>query len=197
MKKDKIDPVELWCAELNELFDELEASAQIFLIAINNDQLTEGNREELLDSSNVLGLIKTKLTNIEVWFEDQVNMWIRSDARITLPTGWLHNEARHHLTLVSRDLVELEEAARAIADYTTDNTGWWAATEHFIKGWTRPVEAIGDIFFNKGWERVASPLRKATRRLERDAHAMRTELAEVTANTWNNEIVPAITSPPS
>ena len=196
-QKVSIDPLEKWCAELNQHFDELEACATIFLIASANGQLTKENSEELLDSGSVLNLIKRKLTEVEVWFEDQVNAWVRSDDRIVLPTGWLHNEARHHMTLISRDLAALEDATRAIGNYTDENTGWWAAAQRFVRGWNNPMEAIGSIFFDKSWDRVSVPLQKAARTLERDAQSMRTELAEMTANTWNNEIVPAITDAPS
>jgi hypothetical protein len=192
------NPVEQWCAELNARFEDLEAAALVFLIASSSKgQLSGGDLEALLDSGHVLNLIKGKITEIEVWFEQKVNLFLPSNPPITLPTGWLLGQARHHLTLISRDLEALEDSVRGVANHTNDNTGLWPAMRHFIKGWTNPLEAIGDALFDKSWERVAAPLQTAVRRLQRDANAMRTELAEITAAAWNNEIVPAITGTPS
>src|SRR5438067_1981779 len=117
-------PVEQWCAELNAHFEELEGFALVFLIAsANKGQLSGGDLEALLDSGHVLHIIKGKITEIEVWFEKQVNLFLPSNPPITLPTGWLLGEARHHLTLISRDLEAIEDSVRGIANHTHDNTG--------------------------------------------------------------------------
>ena len=189
------NPIEQWCAELNAHFDELEAAALVFITAASRTgQFAGGDLEALLDPGHVLNLIKGKITEIEGWFEQQVNLFIPSDPPITLPTGWLLGQACHHLTLISQDLQGLEDSVRKVAIHVIDSTGPWARTRKFLKGWTSPVEAIREAFFDKSWERAATPLQTAVRRLQRDAKAMRTELAEITANTWNNEIVPVFTA---
>ena len=189
------NPVEQWCAELNDHCEKTEATALMILIALNGtSRFSREQFEAILDSSYILGAVKECIFDIEVWFERQVNIFVKSESEITLPTGWLREHLRGNLTQIHRDLEGVEESTRRVLEHAEDNSGLLAFARSFMKGYTDPVGAISEAFMDRSWEQAARSLQNSLRRLERDASLLRGELSEVVATVWNNEIVPAIVS---